>query len=153
MDFDGPDLFHDFLNSFFGHINSKFVNLPYQIPRYNSGQLIFFICRTYENLTWIDTMGFDDPDIDDNETFQDMLRYLHRQNLVRNLCFLFPLALVLSLSSRQLFKEITSLLIWVKILPYFTEMMIFSPYTSFWLFHDDFRAREREEKGTTNSAP
>jgi len=38
---------------------------------------------TYENLTWIDTMGFDDPDIDDNETFQDMLRYLHRQNLTK----------------------------------------------------------------------
>ena len=51
--------------------------------RYKSGQLFFLICRTYENLTWIDTMGFDDPDIDDNETFQDMLRYLHRQNLTK----------------------------------------------------------------------
>ena len=28
-------------------------------------------------------MGFDDPDVDDNETFQDMLRYLHRQDLTR----------------------------------------------------------------------
>ena len=52
--------------------------------------------------------------------------------------------------------------IWVIALPYFTQMMIFSPNTSFWmrkgviwrLFHDDLRAREweREEKGTRNSA-
>ena len=39
----------------------------------------------------------------------------------------------------------------VKTLPYFTQMMIFSPNTSFWtgviwwLFHDELRSREREE--------
>ena len=42
---------------------------------------------------------------------------------------LLPLALVLLLSSCQLFQEKP---IWVKRLPYFTQMMIFSPNTSFW---------------------
>ena len=53
---------------------------------------------------------------------------------------------------------VTKLIIW---LPYFTQIMIFSPNTSFWmkkgviwlLFHDDLRAKEREEKETTNSVP
>ena len=61
--------------------------------------------------------------------------------MARNLWFLFPLALI----------------IWVKTLPYFTQMIIFSPNTSFWtkkgaiwwLFHDNLRTRERA-KGKGN---
>ena len=54
-----------------------------------------------------------------------------------------------------------NIIILVKTLPYFTQMTIFSPNTSFWtkksviwwLFHDNLRAREQEEKVTTNSMP
>ena len=71
----------------------------------------------------------------------------------------FVVPFSLSLSSHLLSENF---IIWVKTLPYFTQMMIFSPNTSFWtkkmchlMFHDDLRAREqeREEKGTTNFAP
>ena len=88
---------HPYSNfSFLFFLSQRIQNSP-------KSSIFFFNCRTYEHFIWIDTMGFDDPDIDDNETFQDMLRYLHRQNLVRNFWFLFPLSLVLLLSSRQLF--------------------------------------------------
>ena len=61
----------------------------------------------------------------------------------------------------SIFFLIENVFIWVKTLRYFTQMMIFSFDTSFWmkkgviwwLFIDDLRAREREEKGTTTSAP
>ena len=79
MGFDDPDdrSLSQFLEFFVAH--------EFKIRQLKIRSIIFFfgIYRTYENLTWIDTMGFDDPDIDDNETFQDMLRYLHRQNLTK----------------------------------------------------------------------
>ena len=74
----------------------------------------------------------------------------HLESTARNLWFLFLLALVLS--SRQLFKVKTSLFEWKHI------------SLKWWSFHpipiserktmsfNDMRVREREEKGTTNSA-
>ena len=47
-----------------------------------------------------------------------------------------------------------NIIIWVKTLPFFAQMMIFSPNTSFWmkkgviwwLFHDDLRAKARGKR-------
>ena len=76
--------------------------------------------------------------------------------LARNLLVLFPLGLVLSLY--QLFKVKTSLFEW-KHCHISLKWWSFHPIPLFerkkgiiwWLFHDDLRAREREEKGTTNT--
>ena len=75
---------------------------------------------------------------------------------MRNLWFLFPLALVLSLWSRHK-KSLC-----VQNDNFFTQMMMFSfkpPFfelkkvVKWWLFNDDLRVREREEKRTRNFAP
>ena len=36
-----------------------------------------------DRLTWIDTMGLEDPDANDETTFQNMLRFLYRHDLTR----------------------------------------------------------------------
>ena len=36
-----------------------------------------------DRLTWIDTMGLEDPDANDEATFQNMLRFLYRHDLTR----------------------------------------------------------------------
>ena len=81
------------------------------------------------------------------------------------ICSSFFLSLSFSLSHSLALKSSTflseNMIIWVKTLLYFTQMIIFSPNTSFWtkkgviwwLFHDNLRAREQEDKVTTNSAP
>ena len=83
----------------------------------------------------------------------------------RRICGSFFLSL--SFSHSLALKSSTylceNIILGVKTLPYFTQMIIFSPNTSFWtkkgviwwLLYDDLRARERkwEEKGVTNSAP
>ena len=66
----------------------------------------------------------------------------------RNLWFLFPLALDLSLSSCQLFKVKKTISEWKHY-----HILVKEKGVIWWLFHDDLRVREQEEKVTTNSAP
>ena len=82
---------------------------------------------------------------------EDRFKFVwHSQKKILNFMaqnwFLFLLVL---LPSKLSTFESENINIWEKTLPYFTQMMIFSPNTSFWtrkgviwwLFHDDLRAR------------